>query len=69
MSASPEWVWTTSPASAHAAQTDSLSFELPHAPLGKRFVRLRIDGVDSLLIDFTADPPVFDPARMLEIHD
>jgi hypothetical protein len=57
------------PAPAHATQTDSLSFVLPHAPLGKRFVRLRIDGVDSLLIDFTADPPVFDPARMLEIHD
>jgi Pvc16 N-terminal domain len=56
------------PALAHTTQTDTLHFEIKQAPLGKRFLRLRIDGVDSFLIDPAADPPVFDPAKMLEIQ-
>ncbi len=55
------------PALAHPAQTDTLQFEIKQAPQGKRFLRLRIDGVDSFLIDPDADPPAFDEDKMLEI--
>jgi hypothetical protein len=55
------------PALAHPTQTNMLQFEIKQAPLEKRFLRLRIDGVDSFLIDPAADPPAFDPAKMLEI--
>ncbi|HVR96990.1 MAG TPA: DUF4255 domain-containing protein [Thermoanaerobaculia bacterium] len=47
--------------------TDMLKFEIKQAPLGKRFLRLRIDGVDSFLIDPMADPPAFDQSKKLEI--
>lgn len=49
-------------------QTDTLEFEIKHAPKGKHFLRLRIDGVDSFLIDPTADPPAFDQTKLLEIE-
>jgi hypothetical protein len=55
------------PAQDHPTQTNSFDFKILHAPLGKRFLRLRIDGVDSFLIDPAADPPAFDLTKMLEI--
>jgi hypothetical protein len=55
------------PAQPHPAQTAALQFEIRQAPLGKRFLRLRIDGVDSFLVDPAADPPAFDPSKLLEI--
>ncbi len=46
-------------ADTHAAQTSSLTFQITDAPLGEHFIRLRIDGVDSLLIDQSVTPPIF----------
>jgi hypothetical protein len=37
----------------------SLNFVIPHAPIGAHLVRLRIDGIDSPVIDPSATPPVF----------
>jgi len=37
----------------------SLSFAIPNAPVGSHLARLRIDGIDSPIIDLSADPPVF----------
>lgn len=54
-------------AQAHAVQTDTLTFLVQDAPLGARFVRLRIDGVDSLLVDRSVTPPAFDSAMEVTI--
>lgn len=34
-----------------------LAFTIPHAPLGSHLARLRIDGIDSPIIDLSAEPP------------
>ena len=49
-------------AEARIMQTDTLVFIVEDAPVGSRFIRLRIDGVDSLLIDLNVSPPAFDSA-------
>ena len=49
-------------AEAHAAQTASLTFVVKNAPDGTHFLRLRIDGVDSLLV-LPGPPPSFDPVQ------
>jgi len=49
------------------AKTDTLTFRLPDVPDGEYFVRLRIDGVDSLLIDRSVTPPVFDVNQKVTI--
>jgi hypothetical protein len=46
-----------------AAQTDTLTFTAPGLPVGTLWARLRIDGVDSLLVDRTKTAPVFDPTQ------
>jgi Pvc16 N-terminal domain len=57
-------------AEPHPAATDTLTFKIPNAPLGDRFLRLRVDGVDSLLVLYPPDkPPVFDPDQKVTIHD
>ena len=50
------------PAQAHPTQTDTLIFIIDNAPVGSRYIRLRVDGIDSLLIDRSVIPPVFDSA-------
>lgn len=50
------------PSQAHPAQTDTLIFVVDNAPVGSRYIRLRVDGVDSLLIDRSVTPAVFDSA-------
>lgn len=48
--------------------TDTLKFIVTKAPLGEHFVRLRIDGVDSLLVQRPeGQPPFFDPAQKVTI--
>ncbi|NOZ51799.1 MAG: DUF4255 domain-containing protein [Gammaproteobacteria bacterium] len=47
-------------AEAHPIQTATLNFVVEQAPVGSRHIRLRVDGVDSLLVDRSAIPPVFD---------
>lgn len=42
-----------------ANATASLSFPVPQAVAGTYLVRLRVDGVDSLLVDRSVKPPVF----------
>jgi len=51
----------------HPAQTGTLNFSVAKAPLGNRHIRLRIDGVDSLLVDRSATPPVYDNAMLVNI--
>lgn len=46
-------------AEAHPVPTNSLNFQLEEIDSGDYFVRLRIDGADSLLIDASVTPPVF----------
>jgi hypothetical protein len=56
------------PAQAHPAQTANLSFILPSDLSGTFFIRLRVDGVDSLLVqDYSAASPVFDPSQKVTI--
>ena len=44
---------------AFAAPTDTLAFAVPNAPVGNHLARLRVDGINSEIIDRTATPPVF----------
>jgi hypothetical protein len=44
-----------------------LSFDLGVLSAGKYSVRLRVDGVDSLLVDRTVTPPKFDPSQQVVI--
>jgi hypothetical protein len=46
-------------ADEHAAVVNSLNFQMKDIEDGSYFVRLRIDGSDSLLIDANVTPPVF----------
>ncbi|MBW4644934.1 MAG: DUF4255 domain-containing protein [Goleter apudmare HA4340-LM2] len=48
-------------------KTNTLVFDLTKIPVGDYFVRLRIDGVDSLLIDRSVKPPVFDPRQKVTL--
>jgi hypothetical protein len=50
-------------AAAHATQTATLNFVAENVAKGDYYVRLRIDGVDSLLVDRTKKPPQFDPSQ------
>jgi len=49
------------------APVAALDFQVVDAAVGDHFVRLRIDGVDSELIDRTTVPPTFDPAQRVTI--
>lgn len=56
------------PAQAHATQTSNLSFLLPSDLSGTSFIRLRVDGVDSLLVqDYSAATPAFDPSQKVTL--
>ena len=49
------------------APVSALDFQVVDAAPGDHFVRVRIDGVDSELIDRTTVPPTFDPAQQVAI--
>lgn len=51
-----------------AAPTDRLEFRVTAAVAGEHFIRLRLDGVDSLLVDRSVTPPVFDPTQKVTIQ-
>jgi hypothetical protein len=60
------------PAGPHSAKTGNLTFVAADDPPGKfapgeYFVRLRVDGVDSLLIDRTVQPPKFKASQKMSI--
>jgi Pvc16 N-terminal domain len=48
-------------------QTHTLEFKLTDVPVGPYFVRLRVDGVDSLLIDKSTTLPTFDTAQQVNV--
>jgi hypothetical protein len=54
-------------AQRHTTQTASLSFHAQNLSTGDYFVRLRIDGVDSLLVNRAVRPPVFDPTQKVTV--
>ncbi|MBD2729687.1 DUF4255 domain-containing protein [Nostoc sp. FACHB-892] len=54
-------------AQPHPTQTDRLEFRIADVTPSEYFVRVRIDGVDSLLVDRTVTPPVFDQNQKVVI--
>lgn len=56
-------------AEPHAAQADPLVFKIAAAAKGEYFLRLRVDGVDSLLVIRAGTPPTlqFDPGQKVSI--
>jgi hypothetical protein len=54
-------------AQSFAAPTGTLTFLADDVAAGMYWVRLRVDGVDSLLVDRSASPPVFDPSQQVTI--
>ncbi len=50
-----------------AAATGNLSFPVGSLPAGTFYVRLRVDGVDSLLVNATTTPPTFDPTQQVTL--
>jgi len=45
----------------------TLTFQVPDAEVGEYVLRLRVDGVDSIPVDFTGDLPQFDDAQKVII--
>jgi hypothetical protein len=54
-------------ADAHPTQTATLIFQAQNLSAGVYFVRLRIDGVDSLLVNRAVTPPQFDPSQQVKV--
>lgn len=54
-------------ADAHAVKTATLQVTTSGLTAGDYAVRLRVDGVDSLLVDRSKTPPVFDPSQMVQV--
>jgi len=52
------------PAEPHPASTGTLTFVCPNATPGAHLARLRVDGIDSLIVDRSVTPPVFLPRRV-----
>jgi hypothetical protein len=55
------------PADPHPAVTATLSVSTSGLTAGTYAVRLRVDGVDSLLVDRSKTPPVYDPTQMVTV--
>ncbi|TCL69508.1 DUF4255 domain-containing protein [Rhizobium sp. BK251] len=59
---------TSATALARTNNTDPLVFEFPNTlPAGQHFVRLRVDGTDSVLIDRSGPEPIFDPSQRITV--
>ena len=54
-------------AAAHPTQTNTLTFNALGLSAGAYFVRLRVDGVDSLLVKRNVTPPVFDTTQQVKV--
>ncbi len=52
---------------AHPVATSSLGFTFDRIAAGAQWVRLTVDGVESLLVDRTASPPFFDPSQSVTV--
>lgn len=55
------------PAEPHPAATSTLTFEVGDVPPGPQWVRLTVDGVDSLLVDRSEEPPTFHPSQSVTV--
>ena len=53
------------PAEPHPTTTGSLTFVVRDAPVGTHLARLRVDGVESILVDRSATPPAFLPLEVV----
>jgi hypothetical protein len=52
----------------HPGKSASLSFTLDALSAGAGFARVRVDGVDTLVVtDYTARPPAFDPSQRVSV--
>jgi hypothetical protein len=51
----------------HATQTATLTFQAQGLAAGDYFVRLRVDGVDSLLVNRAVTPPEFDATQKVTV--
>ena len=54
-------------ADAHLAQTATLTFLAQNLSAAAYFVRLRVDGVDSLLVNQALTPPKFDSTQQVTV--
>jgi hypothetical protein len=54
-------------AGARTAAVASLAFQFGDVPAGARWVRLTVDGVESLLLDRSSTPPAFDPTQVVTV--
>jgi hypothetical protein len=54
-------------ANDHPQPTATLNFEIRNAPLGEHRLRLRVDDVDSLLVNRSTWPPTFDETQKVTI--
>jgi hypothetical protein len=54
-------------ADPHPAQTGTLTFQATAVTAGDYYVRLRVDGVDSILIDRSVTPPLFDSTQKVTV--
>jgi hypothetical protein len=45
----------------------SLTFASASLPTGQQWIRLRVDEAESLLVDRTSLPPVFDPSQRVNV--
>ncbi|MCP4047406.1 MAG: DUF4255 domain-containing protein [Gammaproteobacteria bacterium] len=50
-----------------SSQTGSLDFIFPTLPDGNQWIRLRVDGIDSLLVNRAAKPPEFEGSQQMVI--
>lgn len=56
-------------AKSFEGSVDELVFEVPDAPVGTHLTRLRVDGVDSLLVDRSVTPPRFDETQKVTVTE
>jgi hypothetical protein len=54
-------------AEPHPTQTDALTFLATNVTAGQTWFRLRVDGVDSQLVDRSKTPPVYDPSQQVTV--
>jgi hypothetical protein len=55
------------PAQSFAAQTPTLTFDASNVTPGSYYFRLRVDGVDSLLVNRAVTPPTFDLTQQVTV--
>jgi hypothetical protein len=55
------------PADAFTAQTATLTFTASNVAAGSYYFRLRVDGVDSLLVNRSVTPPAFDSTQQVTV--